>query len=213
MKTLFLVSVIFMSQCVMGYEKKEYDSDGAIDLAYKFINKLRADTPFLYEDEVAFFGEKTLYSYVILHKLGYVDEKGQWIKPKPRYSYLCELIRLNSGLILLKNPARQYYFSGISKDVARIPQEASSEGLYDDLFYSNIAFIQEQNSSPSDLVGYAKSVIIGFRIPQKRLNLPIFVDGKPLLEYLGFTPDSKGVPELGKNELDKLVKHISNMDK
>ena len=200
------MSVILMSQSVMGYDNKEYDSNGAIDLTYKFITKLRADTPFLYEDEVTFFGEKTLYSYVILHKLGYVDEKGQWIKPKPKYSYLCELIRLNSNFILLKNPARQYYFGGIPKDVA-------SYDLYVPPFYSNIAFIQEQNSSPGGLVGYAKSVIIGFRIPQKRLDLPIFIDGKPLLESLGFTPDSKGVPELGKNELDKLVKHISNMDK
>jgi hypothetical protein len=109
--------------------------------------------------------------------------------------------------MLLKNPKEKYYFSGL-------PNYVTKDGLFsDETFYAKIAFIQIQDLSPYEPVGNVKSIIIGYRIPQKRLDFPIFVDGKPLQEHLGFISGSKGVPELGKSELDKLVKHISAIGK
>jgi len=195
-----------MSQGVFGSDK-EYDTDAAIALANSFVAKLRADTPFLYEDELVYFGGSLfLHSYVILNKLGYMDEKGQWLKPKPKYSYLGELIRLNSALILLDNPKKEYYFTGMSKTV-------TSTGLSDTVLIARIAFVQEKNSAPNGFVGQAKSVVFGYSTPQKKLDLPLIADGKSVLECVGFTANPKGVPELGKNELDKLVEHISSLEK
>jgi len=198
--------LLLMSQFVFC-DQFNYSSDDSICLANKFINKLREDTPFLYEDEVTFFGNFSLYSYVILHKLGYVDEQGEWIKPKPKYSYLCELIRINSHFILLKQTYTQYYFAGGSKTVGK-------DGLYDNSSYAYIGYVQEQHDySSADLVSNAKSLIIRYNKPRKSLDFPMLIDGTPFLKYLGFISDSKGVPELGKDELDKLVKHISVIDK
>lgn len=207
MKTGILALLMFTSISIFADNNKAYDSTSAIELASKFIAKLRTNTPFLYEDEVAFFGEKTLYSYVILQKLGYVNEKGQWIKAKPKYSYLCELIRLNSDFLLLKDPSGEYYFSGIQKIVSKDAK------LYDSPFDANIAYVQEVKASPDGLVNSAKNIIIRYRIPQKKLDLPIFSDGKPLLEHMGFSLDPKGVPQLGEKELDALLKHMSSLDK
>ena len=200
------MSLLFMSQCIFCAESN-YSSETSIGLANKFVTKLRANTPFLYEDEVAFFGELTMYSYVILHKLGYVNDSGQWIKSKPKYSYLGELIRLNSNFILLENPKEEYFFSGR-------PNYVTKDGLYeDDTFYAKIAFIQIQGFAQDGPVGNIRNIIIEYGIPKKKLDFPILIDGKPLVEYLGFIRDSKGVSELGKNELDKLVKHIAALSK
>ncbi len=206
MKKTFLFLLLLLL-FVQNGNADEYDSNESISLGYKFITQLRTNTPFSYEDECFFFGEKTAYSYVILHKLGYLDKKGQWIKEKPKYSYLCELIRLNSDFMLLPRPCSECYFAGKPKIVSR-------EGdLFDDNFYGRVAYMQGTTDPNDAPIGNSKIVIITYRIPQKRIDFPILVNETSLAEKLGFVYDSHRVPCLKEDILNRLVEHINKLDR
>jgi len=205
MKKTFLFLLLLLL-FVQNSNADKYESSESISLGYKFIMQLRANTPFSYEDECFFFGEKTAYSYVILHKLGYLDEKGQWIKKKPKYSYLCELIRLNSDFILLPRPCSEYYFAGA-------PQIVSNDGsLFESTLYGRLAYVQGPKVSQGEPIGNSKIVIITYRIPQKRIDFPILVNETSLAEKLGFVYDRR-VPRLKEDILNRLVEHINKLDR
>ena len=57
-------------------------------LPVQFIRSVRQDQPIPYQEELKFFSQLSLHSYVILYELGYVDNLGRWIKPRPKYSPL-----------------------------------------------------------------------------------------------------------------------------
>jgi len=69
-----------------------------IQLVYKFLKKLKDNTPFTFEEELYFFGTANEDVYI---QAEYMNSEGKWIAEKPKYSLLGELIRKKKAIFLL----------------------------------------------------------------------------------------------------------------
>lgn len=180
----------------------EYDQASSIELARSFIDRLQHPQPITYEEEKAYFGEMTLYSCVLLSQFGYIDDAGRWSQDKPKYSLLGELIRLNASDYYLDGEKNEYFF-------ASIPKMKINGKLDDGHLYASIAYLQER-SSCSFLLDF-KAIIITYRIPQKRLDFPILVNGKSLATLLGFRLNEDKRIVLDKKAFLTLKNHLSKL--
>lgn len=209
--------IILSSLCLImitGHAKdyaNEFDREKAINIAMGFISQLKRNQVFTYEDEVKYFGvELTLYSYVILEQLGYVNELGGWIKPKPKISFICELIRMQRDTVLLEKPFGEFFIAGI-------PCDSLHDGSRDWLFDAQVIYIQKKEAEQGAYAGNCRMIMFYFRNSQQPgLRFPIFIDGKPLAPKLGFeyidvSDIAKGVPRLKTNELKRLIEHIKHL--
>lgn len=184
----------------------DYDQSKANSLVKEFITQLRQNKPFSYEDEIKYFGELTLHSYMILQSLEYVDKSGQWLKEKPKYSYLCELIRLNSDLILMESPQSEYYFSNIYQ----IPKE--NHFINSDL-YAMIAYVQHK-TPPLETKGEpAMIALFTYNIPHNKISFPVFINGLSFFSKIGFEIESfkDPLPRFNESAKKKLISHMKQL--
>lgn len=195
--------LLFMNIMVLG---EEFNSDKACTLTHDFLTQLKDNTPFTYKDEEKYFGKITLYSAYTLMQLGYIDEKGAWKKPKPPYSYLCELIRINSSLLFMKKAETQYVFAGIPHIILE------NNSFSSQLFSAKVAYVQHEKSTSASLTSEAKIVIFHYRIPQNKLDFPIYINGKSFAELIGYELSPDGIPVLKSEILKKLVEHIESLE-
>jgi len=178
----------------------DFNANSAVTLAHSFIDKLRADTPFLYRDECTFWGEESLPGYIILYKLGYVNEQGQWIKPRPEYSFLGELIRLHAKKLLLDHPDEESFCANTIRTVM------ADNVLTESPFLAQVSYLQRPKRN--EIGGDARNIIFYFKIKQEKLDFPILVNGNSLLEQMGFEIDENGAWDINK---DKLLELCSKM--
>lgn len=179
--------------------KERYESATSIDLARNFMDRLQVQQPITYEEECFYFGELTLYSAILLSQFGYIDESGKWLRDKPEYSLLCELIRLHASDYFLHGKKTEYFF-------ASIPKIKINKELEDGIFNAFIAYVQER--SDYSYLQASKTIIITYRIPQKKLDFPILIDGESLASQLGFSLNKDKRIVLNENAFSILKKHL-----
>jgi hypothetical protein len=212
MKNLFIVLlVLFFSTQLLFSSDELKEKSTSLSLTRIFFEKLKSNTPFKYEDEKLFFGEKTLYSYVILNKLGYLNNKGQWIKQKPKYSFICELIRMYRDKFMLQNPTFENIIEGNNFLLLQ------NRRIVKDSFYKYVVFVQKIKSKKLFKPAKLSVIVLQYRIPQKKLDIPLYVNGDFFPYIIGFREDSRNAellspkPDISKKILDKLVKHINSL--
>ncbi len=187
----------FVGICIMALPVKaiEFDSGKAINLAHEFIVQLRNNKQFSYEDELKFFPELSLYSSALLMQLKYINQQGKWIKRRPQKSPLCELIRMHRDYILLGADivSKRYFFAGIP---VFYNTEIGNRWSID----AQISFIQQTDKK-------TKQVLFFYRVPQRKIDFPIFINDVDLSDKLGFKIVN-GIPVLDLTKLNSLVEYI-----
>lgn len=210
-RTIGFLGCCLIMATAFSQDYARLDKGKAIDITIEFMSQLKKNQTFSYNDEIKYFGgELTAYSATILMQLGYINEQGNWIKPKPKISFLCELIRMNRNMILLEKSKVEYCFAGIPRQFS-----SSDNSWHDWIFAFQTVYVQAKTSMDEN-VGDIKMIIFFFRAPQQGLDFPIFVDGKPLADLLGFehidiSNIAKRIPRLKKYELSKLIEHIKHL--
>ena len=168
-------------------------------LPVQFIRSVRQDQPILYQEELKFFSQLSLHSYVILYELGYVDNLGKWIKPRPKYSPLMELIRMNREVLWGKDIEKISYFTGQTQWFCN-----GKEGTL--LFGAlSCVILKSSDGSSRTVVIYRHNTRVNTQI-----DFPITVNGQDVSAMLGFV-DKNGVPELKPDVLEKLKKHLDGL--
>lgn len=178
--------------------KEEYESAASIELARNFIDRLQVQQPITYEEENFYFGELTLYSAILLLQFGYIDESGKWLQDKPEYSLLCELIRLHASDYFLHGKKTEYFF-------ASIPKIKVNRKLEDGIFNAFIAYVQERSNY--SYLQASETIILTYRIPQRKLDFPILINGESLASKLGFSLGKDKRIVLNENAFSVLKKH------
>ena len=196
-KIVMIIAVMILGTTIMA--KERYESAASIDLARNFMDRLQVQQPITYEEECFYFGELTLYSAILLSQFGYIDESGKWLRDKPEYSLLCELIRLHASDYFLHGKKTEYFF-------ASIPKIKINKKLEDGIFNAFIAYVQER--SDYSYLQASKTIIITYRIPQKKLDFPILIDGESLASQLGFSLNTDKRIVLNENAFSILKKHL-----
>lgn len=194
MKKLYFIFCFFMI-CLTS-KSQDFDRGHAIRLTIDFLEQLERNIPFSYDVGEKFFSATSLYSYVILFQLGYMDEQGKWLKAKPKISFICELIRLKRELILQKNSSCDIVIAG---NVANI--DFKHHRYFQWPIDTLITCIQKSNDKNTEEV---KIIVFYYRIPQKKFDFPIWVNGTALATELGFVLNDKGIPRLRSDMLSKL---------
>jgi len=150
------------------------------------------DKPFTYDDEVKYFGELSLYSAALLTDLGYLDASGKWIKQKPKMSFLCELIRTNRQQFMWEGNDSSFSFAGIPREFNKTSYEWPIDG--------QVVFVQCKENTQNINV-----ILFYYRIPQQKIDFPIYINGDALSQKLGFkTVGNK--PTLDASKLKLLQK-------
>ena len=188
-KILTVFGVCFI---VLIGDASDFCSEDAIKLTREFFFRLRENRSFSYDEELKFFPKESLYSSAILLQLGYMNEQGKWIKAKPKISFLCELLRLHKDTLLLPESNELCIFAGIPTDYV-----GNSKCKW--VFDAQIAVMQLYKE-----VNLFRQVTLFYRVPQKKIDFPIYVDGALLADIIGFKI-TNGIPVLDKNTLDKLT--------
>lgn len=181
MKTFFLMILFLLSfKTVLAQNSREIES---IKFVKSLVMKLQENTPFSYSDEEFYLGG--FMGFTILSQLGYQDKAGRWLKSKPKYSYIGELLRQNRELILSKKARMKIYASGTS---------LQGEKIYDNKTFVYVTLEWASNSKEAFLCctknnyrivtftvftpisGYKKSIYFE----------NILVNGEPIAYLLGF---------------------------
>lgn len=194
MRKIILVGWMIMN--LLSAYSKDFNEEQAIKLAAEFLTQLRTNRQFSYDDERKYFPDMNLYSVVILSRLGYLDEKGVWLKAKPKISFLCELIRLKREFILQPECDNEIFLTGKTGSFS-LKNNNYSQWPIDTL----ITCIQ-RNSRKKE--SHMKIIVFYYRIPQKRIDFPVAVNGVSLASELGFFINDNGIPELRSDILSKL---------
>ena len=173
----------------------------AIELTRRFIHKIEGRLYLTYEDEIVFFGEKSLYSYCLLLQAGYVDESGAWLREPPEYSLLCRLIRRFRRSILMRPCHQEQFFCGPPG------LRSGTEKLVEAASFLNIAYMQA-NFSEDECK--ARTVILKYRLAQKVFDFPVFVNGISLARLLGFRRTPTGRIEIPPPLMAELLKSMQS---
>lgn len=195
-KIVVIIAVMILGTTVMA--KEGYESAASIELARNFIDRLQVQQPITYEEENFYFGELTLYSAILLLQFGYIDESGKWLQDKPEYSLLCELIRLHASDYFLHGKKTEYFF-------ASIPKIKVNRKLEDGIFNAFIAYVQERSNY--SYLQASETIILTYRIPQRKLDFPILINGESLASKLGFSLGKDKKIVLNENAFSVLKKH------
>ena len=195
----------------------------SMQLVNSLVIKLQKNTPFSYSDEEFYLGG--LMGFTILSQLGYQDKAGRWLKSKPKYSYLGELLRLKRQLIIPpKKSSFNIYLSSNIIYGTNYTQKTYGKEQNDKTFIyvtlnwtsdSNEAFLCCTKNNYMTITFKVFAPVSGYK---KLIYFDdILVNGKPLPYLLGFRRKNVSkdsdlyVPYLPKKDLEALKLHISKL--
>ncbi len=211
----FVLFFVMKANIALGNEKEKR----AISLAHEFVERLKKDDPFTYEEEKHFFGEMNEVSVGLFHLCGYLpnvsSEKAsipyfQQIEKEVNYSYLCELIRMFKPELLLEGANTVTFSAGETASV----DEKGVECLgwrYIYIFQGKIPAIYGAFTYTDTRI-----VILNYNEEENTLSFPIIVNGRALLETMGLRKEkAKGYVTgkliLNENTLQKLILHMESL--
>ena len=215
MKTfIFLILLLSSGMDVWALSNREVES---IKLVKSLIMKLKTNKPFVYSEAQNY---SSLMDYTILFQLGYQDKAGRWLKAKPKYSYICELLRQNRELILSSYSRMRIYASATSLHKKKVGH--NNIFVIDEnktFVYVTLEWIPESKSSFLFCQKYGyKTVtfkVLALKSGYKKLYLDdTIINGKPLPYLLGFrrklfSPNKdQYIPYFPDENLKSLKKHI-----
>lgn len=199
----------------------------AMQLVKSLIMKLQANTPFSYSDEKVFFGETSIPSFIILSQLGYQNKAGKWLKTKPKYSYIGELLRQNSQLIIKKNAEIEIY---ASTKIFYSNNEKSEYREYISNTFVFVTLIWTANARESFLCSTKnnyKTILFEIMVnpagTQAVIDIDgIIINGEPLAYLLGFRRKKITIKSAGKmqekniayfpiKQLEELKRHLTSL--
>ena len=218
MKTfIFMMFLLSFSQIAWSLDSREIES---IRLIKSLVEKLQENKPFYYSDKTYLLG---YMEFTILSQLGYQDKARRWLKAKPKYSYMGELLRKNRELIVPNNSEMKIYASTTTFHKKKVGNDKIFV-FDDDKTFVYVTLEWTLNADKSILLctknGYRVITfkILALKSGYKKLYLDdTLVNGKPLPYLLGFrrkkfSEDSDlYVPYLPKKDLDALKLHISKL--
>lgn len=201
MNKLLLLICSCVLPIILGAEDRLPTSGNAAEpLPIRFIRRTVSDRPVLYEEEIKFFSELSLHSFAILSELGYVDQAGKWQKPRPKYSPLLELIRMNRKKLWDEDVEEMDYFDGEVRWYRN--------GREGKLLFGKLSCIILKSAR-----GGGRTVVIFMHDTEvnRKMDFPITVNGRDAAEMLGFTYKN-GVPQLEHDALQRLKTHLNNLE-
>lgn len=206
---LILSGSVFINSVVGEKNSSEkQDIESAIYLFRDFISKIESETPFTFEEGLKYFGPIPTFNLntSLLIQLGYLSGKGEWLKPKPAYSPLGELIRSRKNLIFPENVMNATYLVGKERYFEK--NGSIAEGS----FYRMFIQVYREDQSPGNLIGveYVRKIPSYEPIDTSALKFPITVNGASIMEDLGFSRNSKGNWILAPEEIQELKKLLSD---
>ncbi len=210
---IFVLAAFFWSS-VYGDERDCHVED-AIRLAHKFIERLKTDTPFTYEEERYFFGsvENSYLAIMCAEEFGYLNKGFRLIfypkiifpKKTPKYSYLCELIKHHRDDILVKESIGETYSAGR----VYVSSDSILEHPDSDLYSIRITYVQYYENEEGN--ERSRNILISYLPRQKILMLPFTIDGVSLIEKLGVKKEGYSL-RLNKDSKTWLNEHFSKLN-
>lgn len=194
MKTLLCLILVGVSQVVMAT-----NTPYAIELAHNFLKRLSVNKPITTSEMNEFFTDNNILNSTLLWQLDYIDEAGKYIKAKPKYSPLGELIRLNFSKFQIIDIQCVVAIEGEQRFL--IKGDIVSTGTYKYVLFSDYG----KNESTK-----LNTIIFTYSIPRKKLDFPIFINGQSLSKMLGFEYKN-GIPYFSIEERDKLKEHLNKL--
>ena len=195
----------------------------AINIVNLLINKLQENTVFSASDGNNFFSHSIL-EFVLFSQLGYQDKAGAWLKPKPKISYIGELIRINRHLIIFQKASSREY-AATKTFCRRNDKEKYKEYLSKTFVYVTLIWIKNGHesflcSTKNNYKTITFEVMVNPKGTKAIIDLEgVLINGVPLAYLLGFRRKNvsveyptgkKAVPVaylLDKN-LNALKKHV-----
>ena len=219
-KGIFFCAVLGWN-LVTGAESSSYDQAcrDAVSLVHGLIEKLQSDTPFTAEEERRFFGDPVHMGdhNLIYCQMGYLSEYGKWLKSPPKYSPLGELLRLNRGLFLSGVDSRPSYVAGAGmrvNPIAGVKEKETGNNKISVMTPHYIyVFVIYQRAKGEFSFSNEKLLCFRYNAGTRSLFGDISVDGKSIMEDLGFYAETLKDMGLRKNVLERLQSHMESLEK
>ena len=206
-----LIAAVYFYLSRNDHAGKKADENVLIAKVAEFFNKLDADKVFTYEDELYFFGEfSSVGSIILLKEMDYIDARGKYKKQKPVYSPLCELIRINKDMLLLKGDIARTYASG------SLFFNHIKDGIKKNQINQCLISVQQYEKNKGFgglLIGETRNILFTAFDDGNYLSFPVLVDGKCLLSMLGFEYCEKDKNySISKESLGIITTHLKNLE-
>ena len=163
----------------------------AMELVNEFMERLKQDVPFTYEEGERFFPDNLSFTRGgLMILLGYESGLGRVAtKPMPRFSPLCEWLRINREKFLPEFPEYPQLFA------SRILTPGDGGALVPDHYESYLPFGVGVAYFSLDITRDSPMLTFFYSEEERCLLIPFLVNGRPVDAMLGFDLDKLGDPD------------------